>query len=37
MKCPQCGKDLGIATNCDMNSIGWCCTDCKIKIYKEIE
>ena len=37
MKCPGCGKDLGTAISCDLNSVGWSCSECRIKIYKEIE
>lgn len=36
IKCPECHKDLGQETICDINNIGWGCTNCKIKIYKEI-
>jgi len=34
--CPICRRELGEATHCDMNVIGWCCEDCNIKIYKEL-
>jgi len=36
MKCPECGRELGKPSNCDLNRVGWECTKCKIKIYKEI-
>jgi len=36
MKCPECKKDLGKATEVNAYQQGWCCTDCDIKIYKTI-
>jgi len=36
MKCPECGKELGEGSYVDMIRIGWCCSDCNVKIYKEI-
>jgi len=36
IKCPICVKDLETHTHCDINSIGWSCDKCKIKIYKEL-
>lgn len=37
IKCPECGNDLGEPINCDINSIGWNCWNCNIKIYKETD
>jgi len=36
MRCPECDKDLGEPISCDLNSVGWHCLNCKIKIYKEL-
>jgi len=36
MKCPECEKDLGESVSVELNRVGWCCTKCKIKIYKEL-
>ena len=35
--CPECGKDMGEPTSVDIGRIGWGCTNCRIKVYKEIE
>lgn len=37
IRCPECKKDLGEAISCDLNTIGWYCIPCNIKIYKMIE
>ena len=34
MKCPECGKELGESTWCDISTISWSCGDCGKKIYK---
>jgi len=36
MKCPECGREIGLPRRTDMKTLGWVCTDCDIKIYKEI-
>jgi len=36
MNCPECGKDLGEGMLTDYKVLGWCCSDCNIKIYKEL-
>ena len=36
MKCPECNKNLGKGSSVDLNSIGWVCNECGIKVYKEI-
>ena len=33
VKCPFCGQNLGISTKCDIDSVGWCCDKCNVKIY----
>ena len=35
IKCPVCEADLGSSTKVDIKTIGWCCSKCNIKIYKE--
>jgi len=35
--CPKCFKGLGKPTEVDLNTIGWHCSDCGIKIYKEVK
>jgi len=37
MKCPICKKDLGEETECDINTVGWNCNKCNIRIYKDTE
>lgn len=34
--CPQCHANLKDASRVDMNTIGWCCRVCNIKIYKDL-
>jgi len=34
MNCPECGAELEAGT-VDLNTIGWCCSKCGIKIYKK--
>lgn len=36
MLCPECGKELGILEEVEYGRLGVCCSDCDIKIYKEI-
>lgn len=36
MKCPECHKQLGEWHNVDSYTIGWVCTECGIKIYKDL-
>ena len=36
MKCPKCGNELGSGSKVDMERMGWCCSRCNIKIYKEL-
>jgi len=36
IKCPICDKQLGEPSQIDITRIGWCCSNCNIKIYKEI-
>ena len=35
MLCPKCKDDLGEGSSVDLNTWGWCCSKCKIKIYEE--
>ena len=37
LTCPKCKCDLGEPTDVDLNTVGWCCTKCNIKIYMEKE
>jgi len=37
MICPNCKKDLGEPISVDLYTNGWCCTDCKVKIYQELQ
>ena len=37
IKCPECGEDLGEPISVDLNTEGWVCIPCNIKIYKEIK
>jgi len=35
MKCPKCNTELGEGSYVDINTIGWCCSNCNMKIYEE--
>lgn len=35
--CPECHEDLGEPIDVDLYRIGWHCSKCKVKVYKEID
>ena len=37
MKCPECEKELGQGDQVEVGRIGWCCSPCNIKIYKDVK